>query len=210
MVNYLKWGVLAALVAGVIIFRDQIKGGLISAGSSLGEAVGGGASGFIQGAVQGATGGIFGQPYDINKKGTVPLYDVFFNGIPKAYGDSGGIDPIVGRDNSNDATVTPYNREQVAKLEWSAAKFQTGLGGQARETARQFVASGANINVAEKQAKSFMTAFNNIPNGGHAQRVREAQQVSGTTVSPLALFRIYKAQGMTNTEAMRLVRERIA
>ena len=221
MPNYLKWGLVAAAIAGIVIFRDQIKGGLSSAGRALGEGVGGAAGSFITGTVGGLV-----QPF-LPPQGLTPQQQYewgrrnlpqgfpspldLFRPNPPAEASMGG-DPISDKDNATDPAITPYNREQVAKLEMSAARNVTrgGFSQQSKETALTYIKYNVPINVAESSAKQFMTAFNNMPAGGHADRVRAAQQQSGTSPTPLALFRLYKAQGMSNAEAMRLVRQRIA
>ena len=212
MVNFLKWGIVAAIAGAVLIFRkpigDFITSGAKGVGGFVGEAIGGGIGSLPSGVIKGFSEGInplvkdWGTP-----EGRRNLPDWF----PSLWGENQkGIDPNSDRDNPSDPTITPYNREQVARLEQSVSKQAGGTFGlQANRTANIFVKSGAPTIQAERQAKTFMTAFNNQTGGGHAQRVREAQQVSGTTMSPLALFRVYQAQGLSNTESMRLVRERI-
>lgn len=221
MPNYLKWGLVAAAVAGIVIFREQIKGALSSAGRSLGEGVGGAAGGFITGTVGGLVAPFMPpqgltpqQQYEWGRRNLpqgFPSPLDFFKPNPPAEASRGG-DPISDKDNATDPAITPYNREQVARLEMSAARNVTkgGFHQQATETALTYVKYNIPISVAEQSAKQFMTAFNNMPAGGHADRVRLAQQQTGTSTTPLALFRLYKTQGMTNTEAMRLVRQRIA
>lgn len=225
MVNWAKWGLIGAAVVAVVIFRDQIKGALAGAGTAIGEGVGGAAGGFVTGAVRGVVEPFLppqGADYDAWSRRNLPsgvpgLFDLFnpswWSGqTPAAAGGSQGRDPIAARDPSNDPAITPYNREQVAKLESSVAKNVTrgGFSQQAKETALTFVKYGAPVKQAEEQARTFMQAYRSTPNTPHAQRVRDAQAATGTTVTPLALFRIYKAKGMSNTEAMRAVRERIA
>lgn len=212
MVNWLKWGLIGAAIAGVVIFRDQIKNALGGAGKSLGEGVGSAGSGFITGAIEGLVKPLSPSSFTYEEsrrnlpQGFPGLFDLF--GVPQsAYADTGH-DPVpAGRDNANDPSITPYNREAVAKLELSASKSQVGFHGQSTNTAVAFIRSGQPVSRAEAQTKSFGEAFRSIPTGGHADRVRQAQAKAGTTITPLALFRIYKAQGMSNTEAMRRARE---
>lgn len=227
MVNWAKWGLIGAAVIAIVIFRDQIKGALAGAGTAIGEGVGGAAGGFVTGAVRGVVEPFLppqGADYDAWSRRNLPagvpgLFDLFnpswWSGqTPQAAAAAGGAqgrDPIAARDPTNDPAITPYNREAVAKLETSAARNVTrgGFSQQAKETALTYVRSYTSPQVAAQNAGAFMAAFRSIPNGPHAERVREAQRVSGSTTTPFALFRVYKAQGMSNTEAMRRVREQI-
>lgn len=201
MVNYLKWGLVAALIAGVVIFRDQIKGALTSAGQTLGEGVGGAAGGFVTGAVTGLTKPFAPGSYTYEEsrknlpKGFPGLFDLF--GIPQsAYGQTPPAsqtqdDPIRSRDLAGDPSITPYNRETMSAIEQEAAKRRIGHP--------QYV-SPAQIKTAYRQV------LKENPSAPIATRVALANQKAGAP-SDLQIFYQLKAQGYSQTEAARRMRQ---
>src|SRR5215510_6970669 len=106
-----------AVVLGIVLFRNQIKGALSNAGQALGEGVGGAFGGFLGGLPSGFLGGGAAAVGKETKDLFAPGHEGeagFFRGLAgfpspfelfqPAYGDDG--QSLYG-----DPTITPENRE---------------------------------------------------------------------------------------------------
>lgn len=197
--------ILLAVALGIGLFKNQIVSLFAGAGQAVGESLGG-AIGSIPGAVAkgageaggewwkgigdflmqgGAAGQYFRERQKQESKQLVPFSTLVL----------GGSQPT-----PSDETITPYNREFNDVI---VQKYEASGNITARATAAAIRAGAPPAYFAAASA-AFTRAMAS-GNGPHAQRARAATEMAGG--NDLSLFYALKAQGYSQAEAIRKMRE---
>jgi len=192
----LQAGILLAIAAGLVLFRKQLGGLFTEAGGAVGESIGGFFGGIPTGIQTGAAqavapwwgglgefltgGGLVGQYF--KEQGSKKQEQIII----------GGSQP-----NLTDLTITPYNRELIAKFE--ASSRPTAV------FAAQAAKAGISPEMFRTWAEQFAAVYPTVT-GGHAEKTITAKAISGG-ISPLEYFRSLQLQGFSRMQARAKMRE---